>query len=67
MRVALEIREDFTVAVVGAQDETIGRLRNLLQRLSRQDPPSTSRSSPANDESKSPQSAVELEITEANG
>jgi hypothetical protein len=67
MRVALEIREDFTVALVGAQDETIGRLRSLLQRLSRKDAPSTSSTSLANDESKSPQPAVELEITEVNG
>ena len=67
MRVALEIREDFTVAVVGAQDETIGRLRNLLQRLSRRDAPSTSSSSLANDESTSPQPSVQLEITEVHG
>jgi len=67
MRVALEIREDFTVALVGAQDETIGRLRNLLQRLSRKDASSTSSSSLANDESKSPQHAVQLEITEVHG
>jgi hypothetical protein len=40
MLVAVEISEDFTVALKSAQDETIGRLQSLLQRLSRRDNPS---------------------------
>jgi hypothetical protein len=40
MLVAVEVREDFTVALKSAQDETIGRLQSLLQRLSRRDDPS---------------------------
>jgi hypothetical protein len=66
MRIAVEIREDFTVALIGAQSETVARLQSLLQRLSRRNVPDNSDSSPPSEESQSTHAAVQLEITEVN-
>ena len=66
VRIAVEIREDFTVALVGAQSETISRLQSLLSRLSRRNVPDNSGSSPPSEESQSAHAALQLEITEVN-
>jgi len=65
--IAVEIREDSTVALVSAQGETIARLQSLLQRLSRKDAPDNSRPSPPGDESSLPEAGAPVEITEENG
>jgi hypothetical protein len=66
MRIAVEIREDFTVALIGAQSETVARLQSLLARLSRKNVPDNSGSSSSSEDSQSTHAAVQLEITEVN-
>jgi hypothetical protein len=58
--VAVEIREDFTVALVGAQGEAIARLTSLLQRLSRRNDPA-----PRAGADPSPDTPSRVEISEA--
>jgi subtilisin-like proprotein convertase family protein len=66
VRIAVEIREDFTVALMGAQSETVARLQSLLEHLSRRNVPDNSGSSQPSEESKAAHAGVPLEITEVN-